>query len=282
MLREDSGLAAHTQYIENISIPNPVIDGVNLQIKIEPTAIADERKVTCICNFPELPPKEVICTVKVTNISPVNNDRPDSTSFMSKAIAVQGDFSMKGTADITSENPLLWNSDVHTNGSASLSGTPSIQGTLTSVGKIKKSGHPDGVFNEYQPAIDIPKIELDTIAVKLKKNPAYNFYEVNDLNNHNLVLGTKEKPVVYYVKGDFNVSGNITGYGTILVENNASISGGFTITSASSGGNTVGLFFEKQLTLTGHAHINGAVYCGTLNAAGTADIYGNLIISKGE
>ncbi|MGE5457093.1 MAG: hypothetical protein ACM3RX_01930 [Methanococcaceae archaeon] len=204
--------------------------------------------------------------------------------FMSNALTSEGNISLNGNVEIKDDNNPLWNANVHTNGSFTMNGNNSIEGFLTTAGTA--SSNPPGSLNsKIVPNQNPDKLPLSHYQVPKITIPAFNASDYiakaaivntgNEIRNGTTTLGTKDNPKIWYVAGDLNLSGNITGYGIFIVQGNINMNGNVNIISKDPNGNSLALYAHGDVNLSGNVNINAQLYSDrNVNFNGNVELHG--------
>ncbi len=205
--------------------------------------------------------------------------------FLDYAVCSGSDFSLNGNALITDDNNNSWNANVHTNADFHMNGNNTINGFLTYYSNassnpswrlgtaISPNVNPNGdpSYNQV-PLITMPSYNPDDY-----KFLATTVYNSNKTLSGNTILGTKENPEIIYVGGDLTLSGNISGYGILLVKGNINCNGNVTINSIDPSGNNLGLYVKGNLNANGNVKLYAQIYSNSdVNLNGNVKVYGGV------
>ena len=230
------------------------------------------------------------------------NAEPSVPPFMGYANLSDGNLQIKEDLTIRAANPQS-NADVHANGNLQIQeGTVLIEGFGYANGNIQvqngqsaedvfqPNSNPDNLpVTQEVSEIEVPKLEADQYAAIATKKTMSNL----DLSG-NYVLGTRENPVIWYVKGNVTTTGPVTfsGYGIFVTTGNFHISHNVT-TENVSGESNVGFYsdgnFELNqgsLTVSGQIFANGNVHLkadtilnGSISSEGNLQTFGTVTIN---
>jgi cytoskeletal protein CcmA (bactofilin family) len=205
--------------------------------------------------------------------------------FLNYAVCSGSDFSLNGNALITDDNNNSWNANVHTNADFHMNGNNTINGFLTYYSgassnpawrlstAISPNVNPNGDPSSNQ----VPLITMPSYNPEDYKFLATTVYNSNKTLSGNTILGTKENPDIIYVGGDLTLSGNISGYGILLVKGNINCNGNVTINSIDPSGNNLGLYVKGNLNANGNVNLYAQIYSNSdVNLNGNVKVYGGV------
>jgi type II secretory pathway pseudopilin PulG len=205
------------------------------------------------------------------------------------ALVVEKDLSMNGSIGI-SPSVLASPVSVHTNGSASLSGSGiSVTGKLSAVGAVAQSGSPrvsGGITTGAQP---VPFPPVDSSLKDRAQKDGMTSGNVS-VSNGSLISGVIQGSLtigspsgcridgIVWVTGSLSVSGPVTGKGTLICEGSMALSASL---STPSSGNVLFITTsnsDNAVTLSGNSVFKGVVYApnGGVRTNGGPTLVGSI------
>lgn len=251
-----------------------------------PTNIQNAKLVTTTAKFGNLTLKNYA----VIQLKAGGNNNSPVPPFMKYALATGGNINLNGNVKIVDDSNDKWNADVHTNGNFSMNGVNTIKGFLTYKGNassnpksrlntnITPNQNPNSLPNHNKTA----EVTLPTFDASLYASKATQVINGNHTASGNIVMGSKDKPAIILVKGDLNLSGKVTGYGTFIVTGNVNVTGSVTVEGIDPNGNNLAIYTNGNINGAGNITLSGQIYAnGNVSLGGNTKVYGS-ITSKGN
>jgi len=276
------------------------VKGSNGTTSYRGNAVVNGREaVVTLTGLASIPGRADTTRYKITyRLESVGGDQ--TPEFASRALAVDGDLTMSGNGSIVS--PGLpgpqgdaMNVQVHANGNIHAgSGSTVVEGFGTYAssksGKINSTFRPRAnpsnapvlqkTDSVYIPTV-VPSEILAAYGGADTFYPAGSFYAIK-LQNVTLPGGTRDDPMVYYVKGGAALI-NVTfdGYALFIAEGEVKLQA--TVTGTPEAGrneSALAVFTTGEVSMAGGSEAHASLHTnGGLRYRGGVDIYGNLIVA---
>lgn len=216
---------------------------------------------------------------------PGTKDVPPPPPFLRYALSTESDIKLNGNVYIRSDNNPLWNANIHTNSSFTMSGNNFIEGFLSYTGNATSS--PAGRINtnivpNYNPENLPNRKKVDHIEMPPFDPSIYSGFVNQTINNNhtisgNVNLGTKQNPTIIRVNGNLTLSGTITGYGVFIVSGNVIVNGNVSIQSGDPTGNNLGIYASGNISSAGAFNIRAQMYsAGNILLSDNTTVYGSV------
>jgi len=207
--------------------------------------------------------------------------------FFNYALLMDGPLRVSGNMDVRG-GPAL-NADVHTNSDISLGGGNFVGGFGSYV-TTAESNPPRRLTTTFSPSVNPDN--LPTIRQAPRVNVLlFNASDYSDLatrtfeGNLNVggdhTFGPRERPEIWYVKGDLTVSSGarLDGYVIFLVQGDIKLTGNFLTTGAVGNESSVGFYTSGSVEMSGTVEVSGQFLARhNLTFSGTSKLHGNVTV----
>lgn len=213
--------------------------------------------------------------------------------FITAAATMNRMFTANGNVTIESVDPTV-NASVRTNGSAQANTNNSVSGFLYHgepihdaairsrlMSVFTPNANPDGLPKLQQ----VPRVEIPQFTPQAFRSISHRQTNGNLFLSGNVMLGTAENPVIWYVDGDLITQGSNTvihGHGVFVVRNNVNINQHVYTTDTAGIESTVGFYMGGTMNINGQLSITGQIIANQdINIGGNSTIRGSITTASG-
>lgn len=206
-------------------------------------------------------------------------------------LCAKGNLNLGGGMYVHTEHDKPVNANVHTNSDLEVKGGY-VKGYATYSGTSNLSEAEESTyFDPYNTipgqslARKIDPIEFPNYDVTALASEATVTLSGKQSFSGNTTLGTEDNPQVYFIDGDLDISGHISGYGCFIVTGSIDVTGNVTIDAVSGSSdnkNRLGLYAGTDVKVAGGAEVHAQMYAdGYVRFQGNSELYGLAAASGG-